>query len=152
METALDLFLRELRSTYDGERRQVRGLKTMERKVSNADLRPLVEDLRRASEEQVDRLEEAFELIGEEPKPQESSSVKGLLQEFSSFARDEHPTSEVLDLYAADHAMSLAQEGIADYESLMQLAERAGLMHSVPKLGDLFEPGMKQERRLARKL
>ena len=33
-----------------------------------------------------------------------------------------------------------------------QLAERAGLMHSVPKLGDLFEPGMKQERRLARKL
>src|SRR5205823_8241595 len=113
---ALDLFLHELRSTYDGERRIVRGLKTMERKVSNADLRPLVEDLRRASEEHVGRLEEAFELIGEDPKTQESSSVKGLLQEFSSFVRDEHPTPEVLDLYAADHAMSLAQEGMAEYE------------------------------------
>jgi ferritin-like metal-binding protein YciE len=152
METALELFVHELRSCYDGERREARALKTMERKVTNPQLLPLIADLRKASEGHVTRLEEAFQLIGEEPRGQESSSVKGLLKEFSIFVRDEHPASGVLDVYAADHAMSLAQEGMDEYESLMQLAERAGLMHSIPKLGDLFEPGMKEERRLARKL
>lgn len=147
METAQDLFQHELRSMYDGAKRLARPLVTMAKATSSPDLSTQVEDLGSILQEQTRRLEEIFELLGEKPAKQESTTIQGFIEEFRSF-RGERPSKETMDVFVAHVAADIASYAMDEYESMLQVAEHAGVTNASPKIADNLQVSMKEHKKL----
>jgi ferritin-like metal-binding protein YciE len=151
MESARDLFEHELHSASDAASRGHSVLKPIADKVTDAQLRPLLEAFTDELDQQTGRLHEATELVGTDNGAQPSKPVRAMLDETRSIVR-EAAAPELLDLSVAYGAADVAQYLQSSYEALMQLAERSGLTHSTPEVGGLIEPCLKETKRSARKL
>jgi ferritin-like metal-binding protein YciE len=151
MESARDLFEYELTSASDASSRSRSVLQPIAAKVTNAQLRSLLEGFTDELGEQTRRLHEATELVGRIDGAEPSKPVRAMLDEMRSMVR-QAAAPELLDLSVAHAATDVAQYLQSSYEGLMQLAERSGLTHSTPEVGGFIEPCLKETKRSARKL
>lgn len=125
--TARELFEHELRDAYDAEHRMVDSLKEMSSKVSDPELSKSFDMHRQQTERQIKRLETAFSSIDETPQRESCEGIKGLIEEFKTFTKEEDPSTEVLNLFASVSAKKVEHYEIVAYESLLQLATQLGL-------------------------
>jgi len=125
--TARELFVHELRDSYDAEHRLVDSLKEMSSKVSDPELTKAFDLHRQQTERQIKRLETVFSSVDERPERESCEGIQGLIEEFKSFNKEEDPSTEVLNLFAAVSAKKVEHYEIVAYESLMQLARQLGL-------------------------
>jgi len=148
METAHELFIHELQDIYDGEQRLVQALSEQAEESTRPELQKAFSSHLSQTQKQVERLQQVFESIGEEPEKTECKGIMGLLEEKKSFAEEEEPSEEILDIFNVGAAVKVEQYEIASYESLIQLARQ--MNHR--KAAQLLNQNLMEERATLRKM
>lgn len=123
MQTAHELYIHELTDMLSAEQQLVEALAEQAENASNAQLKKAIETHRTQTEKQVERLQRCFQEIGEEPEETECKGIKGLIEEYKSFAEEEDPSEDILDHFTCSAAAKVEQYEIKAYEGLIELAE-----------------------------
>src|SRR3954465_8954377 len=80
METGHELFIHGMGDMLDAERQLVEALQELENDSTNPQLKKAFASHREETEGQVERLQQCFELVGEEPEESECKGIKGIIR------------------------------------------------------------------------
>jgi ferritin-like metal-binding protein YciE len=105
-----ELFLDELADIYNAEQQLTRALPKMVQAAENDELRKAFESHLRETEEQVARLEQAAEHLGESLKKKTCQAMKGLIEEAQDLIKEQKDSS------ALDAALIAAAQKVEHYE------------------------------------
>ncbi|HYX70860.1 MAG TPA: DUF892 family protein, partial [Terriglobales bacterium] len=133
METAHELFLHGLSDILDGERQLVEALEKHAEQASRPELKKAFEAHRQQTERQVQRLEQVFESLGEEPEDTECKGIKGLVEEHEAFM-EEDPSPDIADIESVIGASKVEAYEINEYEGLIRLGQQMGHRKAVELL------------------
>ena len=147
MQTARDLFVHEMQDIFDGEQRLVEALGEHEQEVSRPELKKAFASHREQTENQVERLRQVFQELGEEPEETECKGIIGLIEEHKAF-KEENPSEELLDIISVGAAIKVESYEINSYESLVKLARELGFKKAVT----LLNQNLKEEQQTLKKL
>ena len=125
IRTLDDLFVHTLQDIYYAENQIVKALPDMIEKATNRELTSAFKSHLAETEKQVQRLEQAFELIGQTPKGTSCPAIDGIIDEADDI------TGEVDDKDVLDAAIIAAGQAVEHYEmtrygSLIAWAKRLG--------------------------
>ncbi|HZS25860.1 MAG TPA: DUF892 family protein [Candidatus Angelobacter sp.] len=148
MQTAHELFLHELADMLDAERKLVDALGEQAEEVSNPQLQKAFASHQAQTEKQVQRLEQIFEQLGEQPQETECKGLKGLLEELETFKSEEEPAEDILDVFSIGAASKVESYEINAYESLINLASDMGHNKAVK----LLQQNLKEEQQTLKKM
>ena len=110
IKTIDDLFLHVLQDIYYAEKRILTALPDMAEKATNRDLAATFKTHLAETEKHVQRLEQAFELIGEKPKATTCPAIDGIIKEANEIA------GEVAEKKVLDAALIAAAQAVEHYE------------------------------------
>jgi ferritin-like metal-binding protein YciE len=147
MQTAHELFLHELADMLDAERKLVNALGEQAGEASNPQLQKAFASHQAQTEKQVQRLEQIFEQLGEQPEETECKGLKGLLEELESF-KSENPSEDILDVFSIGAAAKVESYEINGYESLISMARDMGHNKAVK----LLQQNLKEEQQTLKKM
>jgi len=122
MQTGREFFIHGLTDIYDAEQQLVEALGELEQDSSLSQLKKAFASHRAQTEKQVQRLRQCFEILGEQPEATECHGIRGIIQEKKSFMEEE-PSPDLIDVFNVGGAIKTEQYEIAEYESLIDLAE-----------------------------
>jgi ferritin-like metal-binding protein YciE len=148
MQTAHELFIHELTDMLSAERQLVEALQGQEEAVSRDELKKAFASHRAQTEKQVERLEQCFESIGEEPEEKECKGIAGLVEEFQEFVEEEDPSEDIIDVVAIGAAQKVESYEINSYNSLIELARMMG--HSQAE--KLLQQSLREEESTLQKM
>jgi ferritin-like metal-binding protein YciE len=148
MQTAHELFIHELTDMLSAERQLVEALGKQAEESSRPELKKAFESHREQTEKQVQRLEQCFDELGEEPGETESKGIKGLIEEHDSFMEEEDPEEDIADIFNVGAATKVEHYEICAYEGLIRLAD---LMEH-KKVSKLLSQNLKEEEQTAKKM
>lgn len=147
-ETTLkDLFIDELRDVYHAEKQLVKALPKLAKAASSPDLRKALEDHLAETEEQVSRLEQAFELIDEPAKVKVCAGMQGIIEEGSELVK-EHEKGAALDAGIIAGGQRAEHYEIAAYGTIIAWAKSLG--HD--DVATLLEDSLNEEKAADEKL
>ena len=147
MQTAHELFLHELADMLDAERKLVDALGEQGDEASNPQLQKAFASHQAQTEKQVQRLEQIFEQLGEQPEQTECKGMKGLLEELEIF-KSEDPSEDILDVFSIGAASKVESYEINAYDSLIDLARDMGHNKAVK----LLQQNLKEEQQTLKKM
>ena len=81
MKKLEDLFLHLLKDVYHAEKQILRALPKMAKSADSEELRRAFENHRAETEQQVQRLEQFFEMLGKKPRGETCDAIMGLVEE-----------------------------------------------------------------------
>lgn len=147
METAHELFLHELSDMLDAERKILEALEEQSEESSRPDLQKAFEQHRQQTEKQVQRLEQAFESLDEDPEEAECKGIQGIISEHDEF-KEEDPSEDLMDIFNAGAACKVEHYEIAAYTSLINMAQQMGHKKAVK----LLNQNLKEEQQTLKKM
>jgi ferritin-like metal-binding protein YciE len=147
MQTAHELLLHELSDMLDAERTLVNALGEQAEGASNPQLQKAFLAHQAQTQKQVQRIEQVFEQLDEEPQETECKGIKGLLEEVEAF-KEEDPSEDILDVFSIGAAQKVESYEINAYEALIRLA--TFMEHT--KAVRLLQQNLKEEQATWKKL
>lgn len=156
VKTLEDLFKAQLKDIYYAENQLFnKGLPEMAESATDEDLVSAFEDHREETQDQIDKLEQVFDILGMEPEGEKCDAIEGLLKEAKNIIKDTKD-DETINAALIAAAQKVEHYEIATYGSLCAFAkklgynEAAGLLHQIleqeksadEKLTDLAESGI----------
>ncbi len=120
-----DLFLHTLQDIYYAENQITKALPTMIQKASDPELRQGFETHLRETENQLDRLEQVFSMLGKSPKAVDCPAIDGSIEEAKEVA-GEISDKKVLDAALIASAQAVEHYEITRYGTLIAWAKRLG--------------------------
>lgn len=147
METAHELFLHELGDMLDAERKLVEALGKQAEESTRPELKKAFQSHQAQTEKQVERLQQVFEDLGEQPEETECKGIKGLIEEHDAF-QEESPSEDLLDIFNVGAAVKVERYEISAYEGLIRLAQQ--MKHT--KAAKLLNQNLKEEQQTAKKM
>lgn len=147
MQTGHELFIHELADILDGERQLVEALQELEDDSTNPQLKDAFARHREETEGQVERLEQCFSLLDEQPDETQCAGIRGLVEEKKNFMEEE-PSPDILDIFHAGAGIKTESYEICAYESLINMARE--MKHA--KVAQLLSQNLKQEQAALKKL
>jgi ferritin-like metal-binding protein YciE len=148
MQTAHEFFIHEMSDMLDAEQKLVEILGTQAEESNNPQAQKAFQQHQRQTEKQVQRIQKAFESIGEEPKSDaECAGIKGLKEEHDTF-QEEDPSPDLIDVFNIGAAVKVERYEISAYESLIQLARQMKHRQAVK----LLTQNLKEEQQTLRKM
>ena len=148
MQTAHEFFIHGLTDILSAERQLVEALGKQAEESTRPDLKQAFESHRAQTEKQVERLEQCFEEIGEEPEETECKGIKGLIEEHDNFIEEEDPSEDLIDIFNVGAATKVERYEISEYEELIRLATLMGHKKSVK----LLNQNLKEEQQTEKKM
>jgi len=147
IKSVQDLFINELRDIYYAEKQILKALPKMAKKATHQELKSAFEQHLEQTREQVERIEQVFEMLDVGKRAKRCEAMEGILEE----AR-EH-MEEVEDKSVLDPAMIVcvqkeAAYEIAGYGSLVALANQLGHKDAAK----LLEQTLNEEKQTDQKL
>lgn len=121
-----ELLKHELGDLLYAERLFLRGTKKMAKEVSSPEMKARLEEHAEETEGQIERLNQAFEAIGEKPKAEKCEAAIGLLEEHDSFKSEEKPSKPILEAFDLGSGLRVEHYEIAGYRSAIALATALG--------------------------
>jgi len=110
-ESALkELYIKELRDTYDAEKQITKALPKMAQAASSSELRQAFEEHLEQTKNHVQRLEQIFKALNESPNGESCDGMEGLIEEGSALM------DEDLDPEALDAGLIAAAQRVEHYE------------------------------------
>lgn len=125
MQTLKDLYLDELKDTYDSEQQIVKALPKMAKEATNEELRAAIEQHLDQTQTQIERLEQIFEELGEKAKGSKCEATRGLIEEAKQMMEDAED-DDVRDAAIIGSAQKVEHYEIAAYGTLRTYAELLG--------------------------
>ena len=125
METLEKLYINELRDLYSAENQLLKALPKMAKGASSAELKEAFENHLAETETHVERLEQIFKDLEENPKGKTCHGMKGLIEEGSEILAEEGEES-VLDAGIIVAAQKVEHYEMAGYGSVRAFAQLLG--------------------------
>ena len=147
IKTMEDLFLHTLEDVYYAENKIVKSLPKMIDKATNRQLASGLRAHLRETENQVKRLTQAFENLGQKPKGVDCPAIDGILKEADEVAGDV-ADKRVLDAALIGSAQSVEHYEITRYGTLIAWAQELGHQNVV----SLLNANLKEEKAADKKL
>lgn len=119
------LLYEELKDMYDMEKQLTKALPKMAKKASSDELRSALEEHLEVTNQQVSRLEQVFELVGQPAKSKTCAGMKGLIEEGKE-AMEEDAEDPFGDAAIIAAAQRVEHYEIAAYGTARTLAEQMG--------------------------
>src|SRR5919205_1552277 len=120
-----DLLVHELQDIYNAESQILKALPKMAKAATHPDLKRAFEEHRTQTEGQVDRLEQAFKLLGVPAKGRKCDGMAGLLEEGKKVMEEDAQPS-VMDAALIAAAQKIEHYEIASYGCVCTYAEMLG--------------------------
>ena len=146
-QTLRELMIEEIRDLYDAEHQLVKALPRMARGASSDDLRSLIETHLEETQEQVKRLERAFELLDEQPRGKHCAGIAGIIKEGSDLL-DEDFDGAVLDAGIIAGAQRAEHYEMGAYGAVIAWARQMG----EGEIASLLEETLEEEKSADKKL
>ena len=147
LKTLDDLFLHGLKDIYYAENQIVKNLPKMIEAASDAELKKALKLHLAETENQVTRLEQAFELLGENPRGTRYPGIDGILSEGDEVLGDVEGRT-VTNAAVVASAQAVEHYEITRYGTLIAWATELGKLDVVP----LFERNLREEKAADKKL
>lgn len=141
LATMHDLMIAELRDLYSAETQLVKALPKMAKGATTPSLRTAFEEHLVQTQEQVARLDQIFEMLGQSPRGVKCKGMEGLLEEASEML-DEDGDDSVRDAGIIASAQRVEHYEIAAYGSTLAFATLLG--HS--EIAELLETTLNEEK------
>ena len=133
-----DLFHDTLKDVYFAEKKILAALPKMAKAAQNEGLKAAFEKHEGETKEQVTRLEQAFEEIGEKAQGKTCDAIMGILDEGKEIM-DEYKGSPALDAGLLAAAQAVEHYEISRYGTLVAWAKELGHSKSVTLLNETLE-------------
>lgn len=141
------LYIDELRDLYNAETQLVKALPKMAKASSNAELRQGFEEHLRQTSEQVSRLEQIFDMLGEKPTGKKCLGMDGLVKEGAETMKEDYEGA-VMDAAIIGAAQRVEHYEIAGYGTVKEFARLLGEDEHV----SLIEETLREEKETDEKL
>jgi ferritin-like metal-binding protein YciE len=109
------LLVDELRDIYDAEKRLTKAIPKLAKKATNDQLRSALEEHLEETEQQVQRLEQAFEHLGERAKAKPCAGMRGLIEEGDEHVGEDYEDDDLRDAVIIGSAQRVEHYEIAAY-------------------------------------
>jgi ferritin-like metal-binding protein YciE len=130
-----DLFLYELATAYDAERKGTQLLGEAVARLGDGDVARTIQTQAQDGQQKIRNLEACFQVLGTRPQAIPSATIDGMRAEFQAFSGLD-PTPEVMALYSLGAANKLAHLGLGDYRGLVDKAMLMGQTQCAQMLQD----------------
>ena len=147
IKTMEDLFLHGLQDVYYAENQIVKSLPSMIDKAANRQLSAALRAHLVETKQQVKRLDQVFERLGQNPKGTDCPAIDGLIKEADGVA-GEVDDQKVMDAAIIGSAQAIEHYEISRYGTLIAWAKELGHGNVVP----LLNANLKEEKAADRKL
>jgi ferritin-like metal-binding protein YciE len=142
------LLVDELRDLYHAEKQLTKALPKLAKKVSSPELRDLLETHLDETEQQIGRLEEAFEMLGERPRGKHCDGMAGIVEEGNALLQEDFDNA-VLDAGIIAGAQRAEHYEIAAYGSVMAWAKALGHRDIAALLDQTLEEEKAADKKLS---
>jgi ferritin-like metal-binding protein YciE len=142
------LFTDSLKDIYWAEKALTRSLPKMQEAATTNELKNAIEEHIAQTEEQVIRLEQVFELLGQKAQAKKCDAMEGLISEGESVIEDTEEGSRTRDAGIIMAAQKVEHYEIATYGSLVQLALTLGENEAAEILGQTLEEEKQTDKAL----
>ncbi len=142
-----DLLLEEMQDIYHAEQQLTQALPKMAQAATSPQLRQAFESHLKETQNQVERLKQAFQAIGEQPKAKACVAMQGLVSEAEELLQEGLP-GELQDAGLIVAAQKVEHYEIAGYGSLVALAQACNLTDAAR----LFNETLSEEKATDEKL
>ena len=136
-----DLFVHDLEDVYYAENELLDVLSELAEQTEDEEIAQAFRDHREETEGHVDRLDQVFEKLGQEPEHEECEGIEGLITEHEEFLEMDSD-QDVLDLHNLVAAQKTEHYEIAAYGNLAVIADRLG----EGETGDLLHETLEEEK------
>src|SRR5205085_12235252 len=147
MNTGQELFVHGMSDMLDAEQQLVNALQELENDSTDPRLKKAFASHRSETEGHVERLEQCFQLLGEQSKGSECAGIKGIIEEKKNFM-EEDPAKDILDVFHVGAAIKAETYEICEYESLLDMAR--AMKHT--KIAQLLNQNLKEEKAALKKM
>jgi ferritin-like metal-binding protein YciE len=134
-----EFFLEELKDIYWAEKHLVKALPKLQKAATSEELATAFEDHLAVTEEQVAKLEQVFEMLGEKARGKKCEAMAGLVTEGESVIEDTPEGSATRDVGLIISAQKVEHYEIAAYGGLATLAKTLGHQEIANILGEILE-------------
>ena len=147
MGTLHDAFIDELRDSYDAEKQLTKALPKMAKAANSPELREAIESHLEETRQQVERLEQVFESLGEKARGKHCDGIAGIIQEAQAVMQEDfdEPTADACLIASAQRAEHYE---MAAYGTLVAWARAMG--HD--EAADLLQETLDEEKAADEKL
>lgn len=141
MKTMDDLFYGLLQDVYFAEKQLLKALPKMAKKASSEELKTAFTDHRDQTQGQIERLDQAFEMIGKKAKGKKCDAILGIIAEGEEVI-EEADDDDVLDAGLLAAAQAAEHYEIARYGTLCAWAKQLGK----PQIARLLHVTLEEEK------
>jgi|SRR5690606_8543164 len=138
------LMLETLKDIYHAEKQILRALPKMAKAASSDELRNGLEQHRKETEGQIERLEKVFEALDKTPRGKTCEAMQGLIAEGQDIMED-FSNSDALDAGLVAASQAIEHYEISRYGTLRTWAQQLGM----DEAAKLFEQNLEEEKRTA---
>ena len=132
-------FVEGLQDIYYAEKAITKALPKMNKAATSEELKMAFTDHLAMTQEQIARLEQVFEGLGEKAKAKKCEAIEGLIAEGESIIEDTDEGTATRDVGLIMAAQKVEHYEIATYGGLAQLAETLGLTDAASLLSTTLE-------------
>ena len=147
ISSAREKFVHELADTNDAEHQFLAAMQKMHDQATDEKLKAMLEVHMAETRGQIEKLQQVFSSIGEQPQRQHCSGAEGIIEE-GSRAMEEAGTDEIRDTFIVGGATKAEHYEMVSYADLIEGAELLNLKTAAR----LLTQNREQEVRAARKL
>jgi ferritin-like metal-binding protein YciE len=135
-------FVDGIKDIYYAEKHIAKTLPKMKRAATSPELKQAFEDHRTMTLNQVARLEQVFELLGEKAKGKKCEAIEGITKEGEGIIEETESGTATRDVGLILSAQKVEHYEISSYGGLAQLASTLGLT----EVGDLLHATLEEEK------
>ena len=135
-------FIEQLQDIYWAEKALVKELPKMKKATTTEELAEAITEHVTVTEDQVSRLEEVFDMMGETAKAKKCEAMEGLIKEAHSIIEETREGTATRDAAIIMAAQKVEHYEIATYGGLVQLAKTIGMMD----VADLLAQTLAEEK------
>lgn len=143
-----ELFIHELEDLYSAEQQILKALPKMADAAVSDELRQALEEHLEQTRNQVSRLEQIFEELGEEPENMVCKGMKGLIEEGKEVIKDSEEDNAVRDAALIMAAQRVEHYEISGYGSARHHAKILGHKQAESLLSETLEEEKEADKML----
>lgn len=149
LKTLEDALIDELADLLSAETQITKALPKMAEAASNADLKAGFEEHLKQTEGQIERINQAFKLLGKDAEKKTCEAMKGLLKEGDELMKEE-ADPEVKDALLIAAAQKVEHYEIASYGTVCTWADLLGKTDVKELLGQTLDEEEKTDKKLSK--
>jgi len=134
-----EFFLNSLKDIYWAEKHLTKAIPKLIKAATTEELRKVLEEHLEVTEDQVTKLENVFELIGEKPHANKCEAMEGITKEAETIIAETEEGSLTRDVGLIMAAQKVEHYEIATYGGLVHLANGIGKMEAANILNDILD-------------